>query len=318
MKSAKWIARLTLSAGALTLGACGGAGGGGPAAVPTPPTTPTPAPTPPPTTTPPMPALPSGAISLTGGPFSTYDAQNLGGTLSVGADDVHISYSATTNLYTLSAPGLQQGRLVDPSASGSLTPDGKAWASISDTLSGITVGDSTDRQSGHVRLDWASKPYAKSDLSYTSFGAWTGNDGTTGLFAYGALTPAAEVPVTGSASYSATIRGQTTENAVVLGGISFNFNFAAGTLSGSIAPGLTDGWDVYPLGTYAFRDTVYSTGSGSFSGAFNVPGSTAGSSFRGSFTGPGAAELMGSWMMPYLSPLSHQWNTMNGVFAGKK
>lgn len=113
-------------------------------------------------------------------------------------------------------------------------------------------------------------------------------------------------------------QGLTSEKFDVFGGISQSFDFGAGTLSGAMTPEIAPDWDTVDLGTYTFRDTVYSTGSTTFSGAFDVPGSNAPSSFQGEFTGPGGVELMGSWEAPYLIPMSGTWGTMSGVFIGGK
>jgi hypothetical protein len=126
------------------------------------------------------------------------------------------------------------------------------------------------------------------------------------------------VPVTGSATYGGNIAGLTDEGLDVFGTISLAFNFGAGTLSGEMKPVIAPVWDPIGLGTYTFANTVYSSGSNSFSGSFNVAGSTAASSFQGSFNGPKAAELMGSWKAPYRNPLNNQWRDMAGVFVGKK
>jgi hypothetical protein len=103
----------------------------------------------------------------------------------------------------------------------------------------------------------------------------------------------------------------------VFGSISFLFDFGKGSLAGEMKPELEGGWDAIPLGTYTFRDTVFSVGSTSFSGAFKVPGSDAPSFFSGNFTGPNAVELMGSWKAPFVDPVSNTSGTMAGVFLGK-
>ena len=170
-----------------------------------------------------------------------------------------------------------------------------------------------------MRLDWPSAPFKTSDLTYTSFGYW-GGQGTGGMIVYGAPTSPRDMPVSGAATYEGKVLGST-GNFQVFGTIGFNFDFAGGTLSGSMTTnqaGLSG--SSLPLGTYTFRDTVFSPGSSTFSGSFNVPGSSAASSFSGSFTGPGATELMGNWTAPYLTPtlVTQSWGTMSGVFAGKR
>ena len=92
---------------AVTLAGCGGGGGGSVASIPPPPTQPG-------SVSPPAPPpLPAGPIGLTGGPFTTYSATFDGNVPTVAKDAVQISYSPATNLYTVSAPGLQPGSLVN-------------------------------------------------------------------------------------------------------------------------------------------------------------------------------------------------------------
>ena len=142
--------------------------------------------------------------------------------------------------------------------------------------------------------------------------------GVTGQFAYGIPTAAGDVPTSGSASYAAQIFG---ENGYALSGdVQLTFDFGAGTLAGYMEPVLTDAWFSYDLGRYDFTQTVYSSGSTTFSGQFVVPGggSTVDSGFNGRFTGPGAAELMASWHAPFVDPYSQGWATISGVWIGKR
>lgn len=73
-----------------------------------------------------------------------------------------------------------------------------------------------------------------------------------------------------------------------------------------------------PLGTYTFRDTVYSAGATTFSGAFDVPGTSGPSSFSGRFTGPAGAELMANWQAPFVHPGTADLGRMSGVWIAKK
>ncbi|HET7605430.1 MAG TPA: transferrin-binding protein-like solute binding protein, partial [Sphingomicrobium sp.] len=128
-----------------------------------------------------------------------------------------------------------------------------------------------------------------------------------------------DVPVTGSANYAGAIRGVMDNGLDVWGSISFAFDFGAGTLSGEMKPYWAPEWDSYPLGTYTFTNTVYSSGSTTFSGAFIAPPGAGGpSSFEGRFNGPRAAELMGSWNAPYNDSVLGAKGTMSGVFGGKR
>lgn len=298
---------LLAGAGALTLTACGGGGGTQVAVIPPPPPAPPPAPVPPP--------LPSGPIGLqSAAPFKTVSAD---GKMTVATDAVQFSYSAADNRYTITIPGFQKGQLVTTGANGSF--DGNTWTHIDSTSNDVTAGSNSAKQNLLVRLDWA----ASSPFKYTSIGRWFDNVATTasgdGVFAYGIPTATGDMPLTGSAAYDGNVAGITSDGGDVIGTVSLSFDFAAGTLSGEMKPEIATAWDpVPPLGTYAFRDTVYASGSTSFSGAFEVPGSTAPSSFQGSFTGPQGAELMANWSAPYLNSFTKEWGTMVGVWIAKK
>jgi hypothetical protein len=165
-------------------------------------------------------------------------------------------------------------------------------------------------------LDWP----ASSEFKYTSRGRYGSLQGSTlsGFFAYGIPTASGDVPLAGAATYAGSASGLTNELAEVFGSVSLAFDFGAGTLSGVMKPAIAPIWDTIPLGDYTFRDTVYSAGATSFSGAFQVNGSTGPSSFQGSFNGPQAAELMAAWNAPFLNPLTNQWGTMAGIWTAKK
>jgi len=306
----------TTSAVGLTLTLCACGGGGTQFVYPSLP------PPPPPVEDPGPPALPDAAIGLVGGPFTTYSASfNSSGDVTSAKDAVHISYSADDDIYTFSAPGVEEGHLIGTTiGSGSYSSSSK-WDQIYYTTSFVSQGDSAvPQENAYVALDWGTAPYSASDLTYTSFGSWNGADGNSGSFVYGIPSTVGDIPVSGTADYSGQIRGTAADDGSVYGSIGLEFDFAAGTLSGTMEPyvSIYDGWDTASLGTYTFRDTVYSVGGTSFSGAFSVPGSDAPSSFQGNFNGPGAVELMGNFSAPYLSPNTGNWATMTGVFGGKK
>jgi hypothetical protein len=171
-----------------------------------------------------------------------------------------------------------------------------------------------------------------SPYTYTSLGTWSGQSGTTatgdkvyseGIFAYGIPTAAGEVPVTGTASYTAGIVATYGPNTYPPNGIGGNvdlqFNFGGGTLSGSMHPQIIDGFDgiFVDFGKFDFAQTVYSKGSTTFSGKFVVPNLPAANSFfQGQFTGPGAAELMARFQTPFL--LNGNEGTISGIWIGKK
>lgn len=307
MLNRRSISLAAVSALMLTVSACGGAGGGVASAPPPPPTpTPTPPPPPPPT----IPPIPDQPIGLAvNGSFAVFSSHYEDGKTTAAKSGLQFAYSAASNEYTISVPGFQAGQLVPTGASGSIGDDGK-WIDISSTVNDVT---NSDGKLG-VTLAWP----AHLGFKYTSMGSWASTDGQWGNFVYGVPTLAGDMPITGSADYSGVIRGLTSDQYDVFGGISLSFNFGAGTLSGAMTPDIAPVWDTISLGTYTFRDTVYSTGSTAFSGAFDVAGSNAPSSFQGEFTGPSGVELMGSWEAPYLNPISGDWGSMSGVFIGGK
>jgi hypothetical protein len=141
--------------------------------------------------------------------------------------------------------------------------------------------------------------------------------------AFGIPTPAGSVPTTGTASYKAEISGITKSlqgsdyGLLVQGDALFHFDFGAGKLSGYMAPQLNGPMDVPgPLPTYHFVNTIYSSGSTTFSGAFDIGGPIP-SSFQGRFAGPLAQELMAGWRAPFVG-WENQWGVMEGVMIGKR
>jgi hypothetical protein len=289
----------------------------------------TPTPTPTPSTAPVAPAhlglvssAPFAVLSI--GDTYTTDASGGDAKASSGPSiqGVQFSYDAATNSYTISLPGFQAGTLANPGYGGS------AGQVATTSYSQVSAGSSTTLQPAHVLLMVPGSSY--SPFTYTSFGRWDGTTGQTsdgrvnhveGDFAYGIPTQPGDVPVTGSATYAAQIHGSIGANfwLPVTGDATLSFDFANGKLSGSMHPGIFDTFDgiIEDFGTYAFTQTVYSTGSTTFSGKFIVPGlPNADSSFNGNFTGPNAAELMARFQAPYL--FNGQQGTMSGVWVGKK
>ena len=130
--------------------------------------------------------------------------------------------------------------------------------------------------------------------------------------------------MTGSATFSGTIFGQSNEpfetvigdTAIILGDIDLGFNFGAGTLSGSISPLLLLDTQ-YNLPSMQFTNTVYSTGSTTFSGKFETKLSGM-NGFSGLFTGPAAQELIGDFIFPYKSPADNKAYQAAGAFVAKK
>ena len=192
-----------------------------------------------------------------------------------------------------------------------MLPDAQDWQQI---FSHVT-SSGTSYQGTSVLL-WLQK----GDYQYSGLLAW--NDGNnSGANAVGIVTPAGGVPLTGTASYFGQIIGLTSEHHgqdfTFDGSIQLLFNFGVGSLSGGVTPHFYQDFAPDALGTLSFRDTVYSTGSTTFSGKFDT--SAVGmNSFSGRFTGPNAQELIGNFAFPYKSPIDGNAYQADGAFVGAK
>lgn len=286
-----------LLATAFALAGCGG-GSDNVVSIPPPPVTPMPTPTPTPTST----------YAIIPQAISTQEFAVAGA-----------SHSAAEDRMTqVGAGGQLQVRYVQSSNSYEVrVPQSTAWAGISymSTPSNSLIDFGGDSAILWIRTD----PSVGGGYSYSSLFEWADTKSTIeGHEAIGMATPASGVPISGSATYSGQILGQSNEphgdDYPVEGTIALSFNFAAGSLSGSITPNLHQGFVSDPL---AFRDTVYSTGSTSFSGKFDT--SLAGlNSFSGLFTGPSAQELIGNFAFPYRSPIDDAVYQADGAFVGAR
>lgn len=280
---------------ALCLAACGGGGGGSGAGL-----TSTPAP--------PL-GRPPSAVDIFASPASQEFA-----TIGSG-DDLRIRYDAASNKYEVMAENQGWGTLVDDP---NFTPQA-GNPNTNFLISGFSQSHFLIR--AHRSFNVPDVRY-----SYSNLAAW-GGAGLGGYVAFGMATPSGSVPVTGSATYNGMIEGKATDTVfdnlagqVVPGGIKGSielaFNFGAGSLSGSINPTLDLNQD-FSLGTLSFTDTVYSTGSGNFSGRFNT--NLAGNnSFGGLLTGPNAQELIGRFAFPYISPVTGTPKQAEGAFIAKR
>ena len=322
---------LVAAASALTLAlcACGGGGGGGGGVESLPPPPSPPAPPPPPAVLPPdhlglVSGQPFAALGVSDG-YTTSASGNERQALSApSAAAVQLSYDASTNTYQISLPGFQTGTLAN------IAYNGSSGEVATSTTSQVTAGSSATLQPVFVSLPVPGSHF--SPYTYTSFGSWNGETGQTadgriireeGEFAYGIPTQPGDVPISGSASYTAEIRATlgpaNGDFPFVQGDVNLLFDFGHGSLTGSMHPRIADSFDgiFVDYGQFDFKDTVYSTGSTTFSGKFVVPGlPNADSFFDGNFTGPGAAELMARFETPYLT--SGQQGTISGVWIGKK
>ncbi len=316
----------------LTLGGCGGGGSGvGLASTPPPISGPTPTPTPPPSQY-------SGPVALQSPqPFATagYAARhsvNVDGTNPVlltgpaSSDTISFRQMPGTSLYQLALPRYQGGILFPTHYNGTVCSNGTVCQPSSITHR-VGIGNTNMLQDVDVNIPVPGSNYPDPTLTYTSLASWYGSsrdpaDATRdlreeGVFAYGIPTAPGDVPTSGSGTYAAVVEGRTDQLGNYIGGsASLTFDFALGTLSGEMRPLISDGWDLQPLGVYAFTQTVFGIGNTTFSGLFDGP--VSGGEFEGRFTGPQAAELLARWQAPYLNPINQTTGTMFGVWVGKR
>jgi hypothetical protein len=284
--------RALLLATAFALAGCGGGGGGGIASTPPPPPPPPPPPSPGPAII--VGATTSQQFAVSGAslPFEGDQSPRLGA-----GEQLQVRYVQSSNSYEVQLPQSQ------------------TWAGISYVSS---EPGSPAMFSGNTATVWLQP----GTYQYSRLLEWSSKDSTIhGYEAIGMGTPAGGVPLTGSASYLGRIAGYTSEyqpvgadDSAVDGSIRLLFDFGLGTLSGSISPNLHQG---YAFGSLDFRETVYSTGSTTFSGMFDTD--VAGlNSFSGQFTGPKAEELIGNFVFPYRSPVDGKIYQADGAFVGTK
>ena len=145
--------------------------------------------------------------------------------------------------------------------------------------------------------------------------------------AFGSATPSGAVPVAGNGAYHGEVAGWTDilepDNLIggkvpvgALGSVDLSFNFAAGSLSGSMTLRTDPYGPSTDLGTFAFKDTVFSVGSTTYSGSFDT--SIAGQNFfLGRFTGPHAEETIGAWAVPFNYTVDGQAHQAIGAWVAK-
>jgi hypothetical protein len=282
------LIRAAVLASAFTLAGCGGGGGSYVASTPPPPATP-----PPITST--LVLVPAATtdqqFTVTGAARLTPadPSPHLGA-----ADQMQVRYIASSNTYEVQLPNTQ------------------SWIALTQQ-----TWESEARGGGVIV---SRQTYGQ----FSSIIYWTTDNALGGVEAIGIATPAGAVPITGSATYKGLALGPTSEGTSsklvdpsVFGSITLNFDFARGSLSGSLNATLDPEWHDYQLGTLSFRDTVYSTGSTSFSGKFDTNLSGV-NSFNGLFTGPNAQELIGNFAFPYTSPVDGLTYQAGGAFFGKQ
>ena len=282
----------------LQLEACGGGGGGQIASIPPPEQTPTPTPTPPSSTS----DVPAGAytdftiinqpstgnLAVAGASASgaLADPAMLADASLAAADQPQMRYDAATNTYQVQLPGGSWGTL---------------WTRVDAPHPDTAAIGSTGSIIGfNLYPDGDVSPYSYSALAWDS-----GPIGQRyGTLAVGVPTDASALPTGGSAQYDGIISGETDIFELdpasgydfargVSGSVTLSFDFATGSLSGSMEPQLSL---TESLGVFTFKNAVYSAGS--YSGQFNS--SVAGTNgFYGQLVGPNGEELIGGWALPF-------------------
>lgn len=295
---------------ALALTACGGTGGGGGVqSLPPPP----PAPPPPPPPPPPPSAEPIDILaSAPTGELASLTSSGSTGNLS-------IRYDAALNTYEVRVDNADwQG--LRPSATYGSNP--QHYFSFGPT--------GTDESFFQVYA--TSKDAAPNDYQYSSLAVWGKGVGAywdqSNYTAFGVATADASMPVTGSASYHGLIAGNSdvmeADNlvggsvaATISGSVDLNFDFAAGSVAGSMHPTLSAFAGDFDLGVLSFVDTVYSTGSTTFSGRFDTALGGA-NAFEGRFTGPAAEELIGRWTFPFIYSGDGAAHSASGAWIARR
>lgn len=304
----------------LTMALCACGDSEGTNFIPAPPATPAPAPTPTPTPSPtptptPTPAATTSPIAVfpdlnKDAEFATvgYNVDSVGALSSVG---FAARYDAASQTYLMTVPSSDKPGVLEQYEAN--TPNSRWWGGVLNapgantyTAIGVLKPDNPD-----LKLSFTSL------VEYASSAAWF--DGA-GVVAFGTATPVSAVPNTGTATYNALVVGEAGQGSI-RGDATLSFDFGAGKLSGHFDPTYSDYGgigDGVSLGRYDFVNTVFSSGSTSFSGELSNSSFTSTGSFAGLFTGPNAEELMSRWTAPYKLPGDDAVGTMFGVWVGAK
>lgn len=270
------------SAAALALAACGGGGGDQVAFIPPPPVAPAPP-------APPQSPVPFGVAASTSFP-------------TVG-DAFQISWDSAEGAYFIKFPGSADAEKL------TFLADGSAYFESYFPPSSLY----------EVRLR-KDLPYEYTKLANVVDNGW---GSPLGQFAFGLATSAQSMPTLGSASYSAQLFGSRSDNSGLIDGSALlTFDFGAGKLSGYLEPVWVDptglGFESQALGRYTFVNTVYASGSTTFSGQLSNPNIEGLGSFEGRFNGPTAQEVMAQWKAQMIDPFAGQPVGISGVLIGKR
>ena len=235
-----------------------------------------------------------------------------------------ISYDATAQTYTISSATSGYNPAYFTPINATLTPANIDSANSNATFTAYT----TPTQTARILNPGAGNPAIQ--LTYVSFVdiTQTAQNSFTGLtypvdffLVFGSATPAASMPITGSASYSGLVFGRgsypsLTAGDVSIGGTgSMTVDFGAASVNSTLNLTATpvSGGSSQSMGSFAFTGSIYS-GSSSFSAGNGSGGMT------GSFYGPSANEVGASFLLQPTSATASTTGPFNiaGVFVGKK
>ena len=313
------MSRLLLASAALGLAACGGGGGDGVNFTPAPPENPEPPPPPPP---PPPPArttdfsivadAPTGELAVVGVRYAeTYDDPDPMAELTLqNAELPDIRYDSSTQTYELKMPGGDWSGVYTTSIT---LPD---WARLLESDSGGWVA---------MRLNFDRSLDADDAQPASSYGRYWAPE-TEGWLAVGIPTPAASLPLTGSANFDGEVRGSADIMFVdgawgglvpadVTGSVTLSFDFSRSTLSGAMGPVIHVMDGPMALPELTFTQTVYANGAYSGRFATDLAGIN---SFNGFLTGPTGSELIGAWAFPFHYSGDGMDHQAAGVWVAKR
>ncbi len=289
----------------LSLSACGGGGNGGTASTPAPPAA---------RTNSSLTSLQFSEDFVGNAAIIQYNiSRSTGGTTPRAATvntAAQVRYDAGTQSYTLIGTRL---------AESTFSPSNRDAGSSNGTLTIYEKSSGTTQQ--NLALFNPGSGNRELALTYASYGAFqkiTDNsanlDVDTAFFTFGVRTAAADMPRTGTATYSTQIDGQFADASgayVISGASSFAADFAAGTIQFTMNP---VGQNILTGGTKDLGDHVIngSVASGNQFNGSSSGGATYNSTLAGYFYGPAAAEIGGTFT------LSGGGGAGAGALVGKK
>jgi len=250
-----------------------------------------------------------------------------------------IRYDADADkLYATSPTDLKEYELVRPADGASNPQFGTNDPNFSMLMHAGLLGD---ENVDYVRIGYYGERLVGTDSSVL----------IAGKFVYGAQTATEQMPLSGTATYTGWLGGETelipgTPDPIMLQGwtygppigddyfsfyvegpASFSVDFASGAISGAIDPNLYRYYDCtwdycstysIDLPSYAFANAHLTADRNSFVGQFMVPNLGVDGLLLGGFFGPNATEIGGSFHASFQYPLDGQWYQMAGYLIGQR